>query len=216
MSSPLRPASSPPAGLPGPGELVLASASPRRRELLAQVGVEFGIRAANIAEEIVPGEGPADLSTRLAREKARAVASALAGGGVRFVLGADTVVVRDDRILGKPADAADALAMLRSLVGRRHEVWTGIAVVEVGSGRVHAEAHRSRVRMRSASEAELRAYVAGGEPMDKAGAYAIQGEGGRFVTACEGSRSNVIGLPLDETLALLQRAVRAAGGGAPA
>jgi len=214
MSEPAEPASpdepagvAPEGALPGAGELVLASGSPRRRELLAHAGVEFEVRAAHIAEAILPGEAPADLCVRLAREKALAVADAPEPGSVRWILGADTVVVRDDAVLGKPRDAEHALAMLRSLVGRAHDVWTGVALVTRAGRSVRAFASRSRVRMRPAGDAELRRYVAGGEPMDKAGAYAIQGEGGRFVAGCEGSGSNVIGLPLEETLALLRQGV---------
>jgi septum formation protein len=139
---------------------------------------------------------------RLALRKARAVAATRSSA---VVVGADTIVVIDGRALGKPADTADARAMLRALRGRTHEVMTGVAVVDAASGRHAVDTVISRVTMRAYSDAALDAYVAGGEPLDKAGAYAIQGAGGALVTGLEGSRSNVVGLPLAVTAALLRR-----------
>ena len=143
-----------------------------------------------------------DAVSRLALRKARAVATMRPAD---VVLGADTIVVIDGRALGKPADAADARAMLQTLCGRTHEVMTGVAVVDAVSGREAADTVISRVTMRAYSNAAIDAYVAGGEPLDKAGAYAIQGEGGALVAGLVGSRSNVVGLPLAATATLLAR-----------
>jgi septum formation protein len=186
--------------------LVLASGSPRRRQLLERAGLRFEVRPAQLPEERRHGEAPADFARRLAGEKARAVAADLGRERECFVLGADTIVVLEDEVLGKPVDAADALGLLSRLVGRRHRVLTAVAVVQAASGREHAVVVESWVEMREASREELRRYVEGGEPLDKAGAYAVQGEGRRFVRRVAGSESNVIGLPLEETLELLERA----------
>jgi septum formation protein len=154
-----------------------------------------------VDETLVAGpltEAVAELAVR----KARAIASRHAGG---LVLGADTIVVVDGDALGKPADPAEAAAMLRRLRGRVHEVLTGVAVVDAATGRAASETVTSRVRMKAFSDATIEAYVATAEPLDKAGAYAIQGAGGALVEGLEGSRSNVIGLPLQVTAALLRR-----------
>ena len=186
--------------------LVLASRSPRRHALLTSAGLAFESLPADLPEEARPGETPRALVERLAAEKAAAVAQRLGPGPRRVVLGSDTVVVLGDEILGKPRHAEEAVAMLARLAGRTHVVWTGVAVVESDTGATLRLAVASRVTLRAAPEAELRAYVATGEPLDKAGAYAFQGEGRRFVERVEGSETNVIGLPLEETLALLRRA----------
>lgn len=191
--------------MPKPAPLVLASASPRRRDLLQRAGVAFEIRPADLDETPVPGETPPDTLTRLAREKARAVASQL-GAPRRVVLGADTGVLLGDVLFGKPTDADDAIRMLCELVGRTHEVITAVAVAESTGARVWECAVNTRVTMRDAGRDEIAAYVASGEPMDKAGAYAYQGEGRRFLAKVEGSETNVIGLPMDEALALIARA----------
>lgn len=184
--------------------LVLASASPRRARLLARAGVPCEVRPARIDEELRPGEDAAALVERLAGEKALAIAGLLAPSPPRWVLGADTVVVRDGAVLGKPVDRREAVAMLTSLVGREHTVLTGVVVVSAVTSARRSAVVESRVEMRAAARDEIEAYVATGEPMDKAGAYALQGEAGRrFVSQVKGSPSNVIGLPLDETLALL-------------
>lgn len=169
--------------------LVLASASPRRRELLAGLGLTFSVRAANVDETPRAGEPPADYVLRLAQEKAAAVAPES-----DLVLAADTTVVIDGEILGKPADGADARRMLRLLSGREHEVMTGVALVE--GSRSAAAVETSRVRMAALTEAEIDWYAATGEPLDKAGAYAIQGLGALFVEAVRGNYSNVVGLPI--------------------
>jgi len=183
--------------------LVLASASPRRRDLLEQAGIPHEVQPANIDETPGQDEEPVALSLRLAREKALAVAKTIGGEPRRQVLGSDTIVVLDGLILGKPADPEDAVRLLRLLAGRTHTVVTAVAIVDSASLEVRDVAVESRVTLRDANEEDIRRYVATGEPLDKAGAYAIQGEGAWLVTGLEGSLSNVIGLPLDETLALL-------------
>lgn len=188
--------------------LVLASASPRRRELLARAGVAFEVMPADIEERALPGEAPETLAERLAREKALAVARQLGPSPPRLVLGSDTIVVLGGDVLGKPRDAADAEAMLARLAGRTHRVVTGVALAESGDLAVRSLTVASRVTFRALGAEEIRRYVAGGEALDKAGSYAFQGEGRGFVSAVEGSESNVVGLPIDETLALL----RAMGG----
>ncbi len=180
--------------------LVLASASPRRRELLSQLGLNFTVSAADIDETPHPVEEAGAYVQRLAREKARAVAARHPGA---WVLAADTTVALGPELLGKPRDAEEARAMLSRLSGRTHEVHTGVAL----AGR-HEEALvvRTRVTFRTLSPGEVAWYAGTGEPLDKAGAYAVQGKGGFLVAAVEGSPTNVIGLPLGETLALLERA----------
>ena len=187
--------------------VVLGSGSPRRRELLARAGVAFEVVPADIPEDARPGETPAALAERLAREKAQAVATRIGAAPPRLVLGADTIVVIDGDVLGKPKDPNDAVRLLGRLVGREHRVLTGVALV--ASDRPEHAATvvvTSRVVMRAAGREEIERYVASGEPLDKAGAYAAQGEGRRFIARIEGSESNVIGLPLEETLALLRDA----------
>ncbi len=186
--------------------LVLASASPRRHRLLAEAGLAFEVIPADIDESAQAGEGPERLVERLSTEKARAVAERLGGEPPRWVLGSDTVVVLGEAVLGKPRDPEHAVELLSRLVGRSHRVLSGVALLTSDGSFAAARSVESRVRMRPAEQAEIRAYVAGGEPLDKAGAYAVQGEGRRFVERIEGSVTNVIGLPLDETLALLRGA----------
>jgi septum formation protein len=191
---------------------VLASRSPRRRALLAAAGLRFEIRHADVDETHRGDEAAGAYAERLAQEKALAVARRH-GTADCVVLGADTVVVLDDAILGKPVDDAHAETLLARLCGRTHRVITAVALVVDDPRDVRALRVESRVTMRSASGEEIRAYVALGESRDKAGAYALQGEGRRLVERVEGSESNVIGLPLDETLALLRGAgVMGAGG----
>jgi len=179
---------------------VLASASPRRRELLGQICRGFRILPSAIDEAPPPGP-PADVVVALALAKARAVA-----GGVpdAVVLGADTLVAVDGEILGKPAGAAEAVRMLRRLRDRRHEVVTGVAVVRARARRERTAVVRTQVTMRDYSDAEIEAYVRTGEPLDAAGAYAVQAGGGRLVAAVAGCYTNVVGLPLTTTRALLE------------
>jgi septum formation protein len=220
--------------------LVLASASPRRRELLTQAGFSFAVQPAHIPEDPLPGEDPIAYVTRLAREKARAVYAQLArdpvssssrSGGENagpstasaradsaqddnidclttlrdanlVVLGADTTVTLDDHILGKPEDAADAARMLRMLSGRTHRVITGVAVVTAERTEVAAEV--TAVKFLALSDEEIAAYIATGEPMDKAGAYAIQGRAARWIPRVEGCYFNVVGLPIALVATLLE------------
>jgi septum formation protein len=173
-------------------ELVLASGSPRRRELLEGLGVVFTVRPVDLDESPLPGEAPRDYVLRLAVEKAAAASGEL-------VLAADTTVVVDGQILGKPQDDDDARRMLRLLSGREHSVLTGIALGKA------AEVDETLVRFAPLSEAEIDWYVATGEPRDKAGAYAIQGLGSLFVEAVQGSYSNVVGLPIPRMYRLFAR-----------
>lgn len=182
--------------------LVLASASPRRSELLRAVGLAFDVAPAGIDERVAEGERAAVAAVRLAEQKARHAAARHPG---RPVLGADTVVDAGGELLGKPADADEARAMLRALSGRWHEVVTGIALVVPGAGAATSCAV-TRVKFAELSDDEIERYVRGGEPFGKAGAYAIQGAGGWFVEEIRGSASNVIGLPLDRVRLLLRTA----------
>ena len=183
--------------------LVLASASPRRRELLAQIGVPHRVLAVDLDESRLPGEAVADFVQRLARDKALAAWHALPAVERGAVLGADTLVVLDGEPLGKPADREEALAMLARLSGRDHEVLTAVALVDPAP---RLRLSRSRVTFRATTAAERVAYWNSGEPADKAGAYGIQGLGAIFVAHLEGSYSGVMGLPLFETAGLLAEA----------
>jgi len=181
--------------------LVLASASPRRRELLAQAGYSFEVHPAHIPEEPYPNEDPAAYVTRLAREKAQAVFNEL-GDPQATVLGADTTVALDNHILGKPESPADAARMLRLLSGRTHRVLTGVALVTATSTEVAAEV--TAVQLLTLTDEEIDAYIATGEPMDKAGAYAIQGRAARWIPRIEGCYFNVVGLPIALVSSLLK------------
>jgi len=185
-------------------QLVLASASPRRRELLTQIGFPFQIKAADIPEQRRPDERPIPFVLRLAREKAQAVASQVGPDSV--VLGADTVVVCEGEVLGKPADAADAKRMLRLLAGRTHQVITGVCVLT--GEQIESAAEVTMVQMLTISEEEIEAYVATSEPMDKAGAYAIQGRAAKWIPRIQGCYFNVVGLPLALTTAMLETVFR--------
>jgi septum formation protein len=181
--------------------LVLASASPRRRELLTQAGYAFEVRPAHIPEDPRPGEDPAAYVMRLAREKAEAAYRELADASAT-VLGADTTVTLDGLILGKPSDAADAARMLRLLSGRTHRVITGVALVTAERTEVAAEV--TAVRFLALSDEEIAEYVATGEPMDKAGAYGIQGQAARWIPRVEGCYFNVVGLPIALVATMLE------------
>ena len=187
-----------------PSLLVLASASPRRQELLRNAGISFVVQAADIDETPLADEKAEQCARRLAREKALAVARVRAQDRV---LGADTIVVVDGAILGKPRDAADAARMLRLLSGRTHDVITGVCVVE-GASEVNVASETTRVTVNELSEAEIQAYVASGEPMDKAGAYAIQGMASRWIPRIEGDYSNVVGLPVALVYKMLRNGAR--------
>ena len=178
--------------------LYLASASPRRRELLHGMGVSFVVQAADVDETELPGEAAADHVVRLAAKKAAAVAAALRHRGLAaLVLAADTTVTIDGAILGKPKDAGDALAMLRRLAGRRHDVITACRLIRTDDGNTAAVIATTSVRFHPWNEERARWYVATGEPMDKAGAYALQGRGALLSDGIDGSWSNVVGLPLE-------------------
>jgi septum formation protein len=181
--------------------LILASTSPRRKALLAAAGVDFTLDESGVAEEHRAGEPAEQFALRMAEEKALAVSRR---AGAALVLGADTVVECGGEILGKPRDHADAHRMLRKLSGRFHTVVTAFALAR--DGRV-AESHAivSRVRFRELGDDEIDAYIRTGEPMDKAGAYGIQAEGAGLVVEVEGTRDNVMGLPVGEVLAALRR-----------
>ncbi len=174
--------------------LLLASTSPRRLYLLREAGIPFDVVAPkDVAEDFPPGEPPAELVVRHARTKARSVAADYPG---RLILGADTVVVLNKKIYGKPAAEAEARAMLAELAGRTHVVYTGLALVAAPSGRELAAAEATEVTMRPLSAEEISSYVATGEPLDKAGAYAVQGRGSLLVERVVGDYFNVVGLPL--------------------
>jgi septum formation protein len=205
--------SSPERRVPSPKiaiSLVLASASPRRQELLRNAGISFVVQAADIDETPLTDEKAEQCARRLAREKALAVSRLRPQDRV---LGADTIVVVGENILGKPRDADDAARMLRMLAGRTHHVITGVCVVEaVGSGQrpvagevVQIASETTLVTMSELSEDEIREYVATGEPTDKAGAYAIQGMASRWIPRIEGDYSNVVGLPVALVYAMLQQ-----------
>ena len=192
--------------------LVLASASPRRSQLLAQAGFSFQVHPAHIPEDPLPGEDPIAYVTRLARHKAQTVFDQLAAlpdplpaqspdGTPLAVLGADTTVTLDGQILGKPEDAADAARILRLLSGRSHRVVTGVALVTAAAVEVAAEV--TAVRFLTLSDQEIAAYIATGEPMDKAGAYAIQGRAARWIPRVQGCYFNVMGLPIALVSSLL-------------
>jgi septum formation protein len=183
-----------------PVRVVLASQSPRRRDLLALVGIAHEVRPADVDERVRPGEAPDAYVRRLAAEKARAVADAL-GDPHAAVVAADTTVVIDGEILGKPEDVVEARAMVRRLAGRSHEVYTGIAVVR--GTRTADGVERVGVTFRALDDAEIAAYVATGEPTDKAGAYGIQGYGATIVERVDGDYFAVMGLSLVRTVALL-------------
>lgn len=178
-----------------PGAIILASASPRRTELMSLAGIEFDVVPAHICEDVLPGETPSEHVVRLSREKAAAVAVAATG---RFFIGADTVVVLDDRIMGKPADADEAFAMLSELSGRTHEVITGFTVLDRETGACVSQSVRTEVIFKVLTHQEINGYIATGCPMDKAGAYAIQGGALHFVRSICGSYTNVVGLPMTE------------------
>jgi septum formation protein len=215
---------------PNKPELILASSSPRRQELLREMGMPFQVHAANINEDQMPDEAPIAYALRLAREKAQAISKQYPHS---YVLGADTIVVLQGEVLGKPKDNEDAARMLRLLSGREHEVTTAVSLIApnfaapnttspgkaapntIASGTIASSAVASgtlaetrasttKVYFREIGEAEIQQYVAGGEPMDKAGAYAIQGGASRWTDRIEGEFSNVVGLPLSLVTEMLK------------
>ena len=197
--------------------LILASSSPRRHELLAQAGLDFIVESADINEDLQPGETPAKYVQRLAVEKAQAVwerhTSDDTNAAPLTVLGADTTVVLDGEILGKPADQADARAMLERLAGRNHQVMTGIAAITHQA--IVSDVEVTQVYFDLIDEQELVHYLASGEPLDKAGAYGIQGYAARWIPRIEGCYFNVMGLPIARTIALLTKAQEGPSEAAP-
>lgn len=187
-------------------KIYLASRSPRRAEILKQIGVDFEILPADIDESVLPDELPQTYVLRLARAKAVACVNAVSEGSLmpRLILAADTTVCMDGRILGKPEDAAEAYVMLQQMSGGWHEVHTALALA-TESG-IETAISSTTVQMAVLSEAEISAYIASGEPFDKAGAYGIQGLAGMFICRIEGSYTGVMGLPVYETAQLLKNA----------
>jgi septum formation protein len=173
--------------------IILASNSPRRKELLRQIGLDFTSDPADVDERMLPHEPPESYAIRVALDKARVAASRVKAG---IAIGADTIVVLDEVVFGKPADAHDAERMLRSLSGRMHRVITGLAVMDAATGRVAARASTTRVWFRDLAPEEIIAYVRSEDPLDKAGAYGIQGRGSLLVDRIDGCYFNVVGLPL--------------------
>jgi septum formation protein len=184
--------------------IILASSSPRRRDLLRQIGVDFDVDPADVDESIMAGESPEDYAIRVSLDKVQ-VAAKKVGEGI--VIAADTIVVFKDVIIGKPTDSHDAKRMLEMLSGKMHRVITGLAVINAASGKVSCRSSTTKVWFRELSEGEVKRYVLSGEPLDKAGAYAIQGKGALLVDRIEGCYNNVVGLPL----ALLDEMLREFG-----
>jgi septum formation protein len=183
--------------------IILASQSPRRIQLLRQIGWDAAVMPCNVPEEFDPKRTAMENARVLALKKAECVAGELKDG---IVIGADTIVVLDGEMLGKPADSEEAVRMLRRLSGRTHTVFTGIALVEVPSGRNIVDVESTNVTFREIPEEEIREYVSGGSPLDKAGAYGIQDDyGAVFVTRIEGCYYNVVGLPLARLHAMMRQ-----------
>jgi septum formation protein len=183
---------------------ILASSSPRRRELLSSIGLDFEVIPSSIPEEHQPGESPEEYVARLSRQKAATIAAAHPD---QWVIAADTTVILGEELLEKPIGVADARRMLAAIAGRTHVVYTGVTLQNAVRGYGDTRVAESEVRMLPLSEREIDWYVATGEPLDKAGAYAVQGVGGMFIESIHGSYSNVVGLPL----ALLFQMLRKAG-----
>jgi septum formation protein len=181
---------------------ILASVSPRRQELLRSVGLKFKTIPAHVDEDYIEGESPKQHVRRLAQEKAQLIAQKYPRA---WVLGADTIVVIDGLILGKPKNKTQAKEMLKKLSGREHKVFTGFAVTQVASKVSHSDVVQSTVKFKKISAAELDWYIACDEPYDKAGGYALQGKGAYFIKSIRGSYTNVIGLPLCEVLETLKK-----------
>jgi septum formation protein len=182
--------------------LILASGSPRRKELLQNLGLPFTVAVSDVDETVPSGWKPAYIVEQLSLRKAEAVAKSLSEG---LVLGSDTIVVLDDVILGKPDSEDHAFEMLSALQGREHTVYTGVSLVDAATGQREWAHSATRVRIRAMTEQEIRAYIATGEPLDKAGSYAIQGIGATIVEGIVGDYFTVVGLPLHLTAQLLKR-----------
>ncbi|MGE5705049.1 MAG: Maf family protein [Clostridia bacterium] len=182
--------------------IILASGSPRRRELLATLGLSFTVHTSDVDESFEPGTPPWGIVEELSLRKATAVADQTDRG---LVLGSDTIVVLENKVLGKPQDEADAYTMLSALAGREHTVYSGVAIVDAATGRSEVTHRSTQVRIRALCQDEIKAYIATGEPMDKAGSYAIQGIGATLVEGIVGDYFTVVGLPLGATADLFKR-----------
>jgi len=185
-------------------KFILASASPRRAELLTQVGLEFDIVPSNIEEIINDGDSPSEIVMKLSRQKALDVAKNLGAKGECFVIGADTIVA-SDKILGKPASKEEAFNMLRMLSGRQHKVMTGVTVVNTETMEYRSDFEETSVFVKDLTESEINSYIASGEPFDKAGGYGIQGMGALLIERIEGCYFNVVGLPLLRLSKMLEK-----------
>jgi len=183
-------------------KIILASASPRRRELLKHLGLTFEVIPSKIEEDVKYGEEPCEHVLRLARLKAQEIAR---DQDSAVIIGADTIVVLGGEILGKPKDEEEAFAMLSQMSGRVHRVFTGFCVLDASDGSEYSEAVESKVRFKHLTPEEIRGYIKTGEPMDKAGAYAVQGRGSYMIKEIQGSYTNVVGLPLCELVEVLSR-----------
>jgi len=183
-------------------KIILASASPRRRELLKHLGLTFEVIPSKIEEDVKDGEEPCEHVLRLARLKAQEIAR---DQDSAVIIGADTIVVLGGEILGKPKDEEEAFAMLSQMSGRVHRVFTGFCVLDASDGSEYSEAVESKVRFKHLTPEEIRGYIKTGEPMDKAGAYAVQGRGSYMIKEIQGSYTNVVGLPLCELVEVLSR-----------
>jgi septum formation protein len=184
-------------------KIVLASSSPRRKELLLALGLEFEVMHPSSHEMASGNETPEAFALRVSREKATSVSRDLGNGFI--VIGADTIVAVDGEMLGKPGDPDEASSMLRKLSGKEHHVYTAFSIVRPKNEILHTEVVDTRVRVKPLAASEIEGYIKTGEPMDKAGAYGIQGIGSFIVSGIEGSYSNVVGLPVDELLGALKK-----------
>lgn len=173
--------------------IILASSSPRRRELLQSLGLAFEVNASNVDETTEPGLGPVEVVEQLSLRKAQAVAKGIVDA---VIIGSDTIVVLDEDILGKPNDEQDAFGMLERLQGRSHHVYSGVTCIDTGMNKTLTSHRKTRVHMKPLSHDLIQRYIATGEPMDKAGSYAIQGIGATLIESIEGCYFNVVGLPL--------------------
>jgi septum formation protein len=184
-------------------KFILASASPRRRELLGSIGLDFEVIPSHVPEVRESGEAPEEYVARLSRDKAAAIANEHPG---RWVIAADTTVLLGEQLLEKPVDAADAMRMLGTIAGKTHVVYTGVTLQNLASGYRDTRVAESEVRMLPLSDRDVEWYVATGEPLDKAGAYAVQGIGAMFIDSIHGSYTNVVGLPLATLFQMLRKA----------
>ncbi len=185
-------------------QIVLASGSPRRKEMLEKLGIDITVIPSSAAEDELPGESPEEHVVRLSIDKAKEVAERDNVTG-RWFIGSDTIVLQDNSILGKPASHEEAAKMLRSLSGSEHQVLSGYAIIDRQTREIVADVVATDVRFRQLTESEIAGYIASGEPMDKAGAYAIQGMGGVFVESINGSYNNVVGMPLCQVIEVLKQ-----------